>query len=155
MKKVLYLPLVCLGLLGLPARVLAHAVETNYLMSADELEMQAIYSTGEPLSGVEVQVFAPGNTSEPWMTGTTDAEGRFSFLPDGAQQGEWQVDINMEAEDGHGDSLTVPVGAQGIEMQNISQAVDEHDGIDSKGVLGAIAVIGMLAVDTFLSRRKS
>lgn len=154
MKKVLCLPLVCLGLLGLPARVLAHAVETNYLMSADELEMQAIYSTGEPLAGVEVRVFAPGNASEPWMTGTTDAEGRFSFLPDGAQQGEWQVDINMEAEDGHGDSLTVPVGAQGIEMNNISQTVDEGDGIDSKGVLGAIAVIGMLAVDTFISRRK-
>ncbi len=153
MKKILWLPLLALGILGLPARVLAHAVETNYFLSSDEsLELQSVYSNGEPMAGAEVNIYAPG-ASEPWKTIQTDEEGKFSFQPDHARQGEWEVEIMQDG--GHGDALTVPVSNQGVDVDSISQ-IDVSDADYAslpQALLGAIAASGILTAGLLLSRR--
>ncbi|GBF82267.1 carboxypeptidase regulatory-like domain-containing protein [Aphanothece sacrum] len=122
MKKLLVLLPILLGIVAIPTKILAHAVETNYLLS-NQLEFQTKYSTGEPLKGAKVMVYAPNNPDKPWMEGKTDEEGRFSFLPDKSIKGDWQVEILQE---GHEDYLTVPVDEKGIEVDKISQK-DQQD----------------------------
>ena len=154
-KKILYLPLLALGILALPARTLAHSVETNYFMSSGEsLELQSVYSNGEPMAGAEVTIYAPG-TAEPWQTVKTDAEGKFSFQPDRSIEGEWEVEI-MQDGGMHGDALTVPVGDQGIELDNISQleASDADYASLPQKFLGAIAATGLLAAGFLFFRRE-
>jgi nickel transport protein len=115
MKRVLVAVVLGLVLFGFPAQALAHQVETFYFVK-DELEFQSTFSTGEPFVGATVEIYAPNNPDEPWLTLTTDEEGRFSFLPDESIQGDWEVSIEQ---DGHADYWTVPVGEKGIEYDNI------------------------------------
>ena len=104
--------------LAMPTKVLAHAIETNYLLLLSKLEFQSTFSTGEPVQGAEVKVFAPNDMSQPWKTIITDEEGRFAFVPDPAILGNWEVEIKQE---GHEDYWTVPVGSNGIKEDQISQ----------------------------------
>ena len=121
MKKFL-LPLAALALLSTPQKAFGHAVETNFLFE-DELQIQTLFSTGEPLTDAKVQIFSPDNPEKPWLEGTTDAEGRFAFEPDTQLPGNWEIIIQ---EKGHGDILTVPVDAQGVDVNLISDAGEVH-----------------------------
>ena len=118
------IPFVCLSSLSLAPRVLAHSVETNYAMEASKLAITATYSTGEPVPQTPIVVYAPNDPSKPWMIGATDAEGKFAFQPDGQIQGEWEVKIG---EGDHSDLLSVPVSAQGVDVEKISKS-DGHEG---------------------------
>ncbi|MBF2075518.1 MAG: hypothetical protein IGS50_17395 [Synechococcales cyanobacterium C42_A2020_086] len=70
------------------------------------VQIQARYSTGEPMSGAQVKVFAPSDRSTPWQTGNCDAQGRFSFTPDPAQRGLWTV--RVQAAD-HSNFINIPI----------------------------------------------
>lgn len=117
MNKLLF-PLALGLVLGLPTKVFAHAVQTNFVMTSD-LELQSVFSTGEPFQQAEVKVFAPNNPNEPWLQGTTDEKGNFSFKPDPSIPGNWEVQIG---EGGHADYLTVPVTEQGVDEKQISDS---------------------------------
>lgn len=117
-KKILLLLAVSLGILGTPAKTLAHAMQTNYMFS-EELEFQSFYSNGEPAKNAKVLVYAPNNPDQPWIVGTNDKQGRFSFLPDNSIPGKWEVEFEPE---GHGDILTVPVSEKGVDPDKISQS---------------------------------
>lgn len=121
MKKILF-PLAALTVLALPTSALGHSVETNYVFN-DQLELQSLFSTGEPLQGATVQVFSPENPEQPWLEGKTDAEGRFAFEPDTQIPGNWEV---MIRDQGHGDILTVPVDEQGVDVNLISGEMNLH-----------------------------
>lgn len=88
---------------GIP--VWAHGVELGF-STTEAIEVQARYDTGEPMANAQVTVFAPQDPAVPWLTGQTDAQGRFWFRPDPAQAGSWQVRIRQA---GHGGMLTIPV----------------------------------------------
>lgn len=116
MKKLLvYLPLL-VGVVATPIKTFAHTMQTNYLFS-DQLEFQTTYSTDEAAKDAEVIIFAPNNLEEPWLESRTDEEGRFSFMPDTAIPGDWEVQI---IDEGHGEVLIVPVTASGVDVENIS-----------------------------------
>jgi nickel transport protein len=140
MKRLLVAAVLGCSLLGFPAQALAHQVETFYFVQ-DELEFQSTFSSGEPFAGATVEIYAPNNLDEPWLTLTTDEEGRFSFLPDESIQGNWEVSIEQE---GHADYWTVPVGEQGIEYDNIvlESAEDVHYASFDKGMIPAILALG-------------
>ncbi|MEB3313893.1 MAG: carboxypeptidase-like regulatory domain-containing protein [Cyanobacteriota bacterium] len=101
-----------LGLAAIAASLIAprpswgHGVSLEYQL-VNQVQIQAGYDSGTPMAQAQVMIYAPGNASSPWSQGTTDAEGRFSFSPDGNQPGYWQV---MVRQAGHGQSVTVPVG---------------------------------------------
>jgi nickel transport protein len=153
MRLPLLLPL-SFALLAFPTKVLAHVVETNYLLTNDRLEITANYNTGEPVEKTPVVVYAPNNPSQPWMQGTTDAQGRFSFQPDPKIQGDWTVEIGEVEKSDHGDILTVPVDKKGVEFEKISQIPQNKMHLhDPLTVMGVIALSGSAAT-TFLLTRK-
>lgn len=121
-KQLLPLLIVVISFVLCPAPALAHSVQTDYQVVADALEVQSTFSTGEALEGAMVNIFSPHDETKPWLQGTTDTEGKFSFQPDREIVGEWSVKIGQGD---HGDILTVPVTAQGIDEQEISAA--PHD----------------------------
>ncbi len=94
-----------LGLL-LPTEALAHGVSIEYT-SDIEITIAARYDTGTPMAGAQVAVYAPDDSSTPWLTGVCDDEGRFSFTPDASRPGIWDVQVRLA---GHGGMVHIPVG---------------------------------------------
>jgi len=149
--RLLCLPIL-LAVIGLPAKALAHAVETNYVLD-DTLEFQSTYSTGEPMAGATVEIYAPNNSEEPWLVTSTDELGRFSFLPDSSLPGDWDVVIRQE---GHGDILTVPVEPDGgINIDGIVDRLsqDIHYAA-TPTLLAGSAVVGLGGIALAFSRRR-
>lgn len=91
---------------GLPAVAHAHGAVVDFEKDAEAVQVKALFDNGEPMSGAQVAVYAPGDTSSPWVSGTTDQEGRFFFVPDASKGGSWDVEVRKA---GHGDTIEVPV----------------------------------------------
>ncbi|GAB3689724.1 hypothetical protein GCM10028793_06330 [Nocardiopsis oceani] len=70
----------------------------------DAVRIDAHYDTGEPMTDAQVSVYSPEDDSDPWMTGSVDAEGVFLFEPD--ETGIWEVEVRQA---GHGDTVRVEV----------------------------------------------
>jgi len=71
------------------------------------IEIVAKYDNGEPMDGAQVVVYAPDDASTPWLTGSCDDEGRFTFMPDSSKPGTWDVQVRKA---GHGDIVHISVG---------------------------------------------
>ncbi|YAI82163.1 MAG: carboxypeptidase regulatory-like domain-containing protein [cyanobacterium endosymbiont of Rhopalodia sterrenbergii] len=149
-KKTLLLLAVSLGILGIPAKTLAHAMQTNYVF-LEELEFQSFYSDGEPAKNAKVLVYAPNNPDEPWIVGKTDEQGRFSFLPDNSIPGEWEVEFEQE---GHGDILTIPVSEKGVDPDKISQSEQKDTHYLSLNPWQSLLITSGVGAIGFLSRKK-
>ena len=83
----------------------AHGVQIKVNSAA--IEIQATYSNGQPLREAQVQVYSPNDPKQPWLSGTTDRDGHFSFAPDTNQPGNWNVSVRQA---GHGGTTSVTVG---------------------------------------------
>lgn len=94
-----------LGMVGWAVPVLAHGVELDH-RRVSSIELEARFETGEPMAQAQVLVYAPGNPTEAWQQGTTDDQGRFSFVPDETLPGPWEV---MVRQAGHGAIATISV----------------------------------------------
>jgi nickel transport protein len=57
------------------------------LFATHEVTAQFATQDGKPLANAEVQVFAPGDTTKPAVTGNTDKDGKFVFEAD--RDGFW------------------------------------------------------------------
>ena len=90
---------------GLPG--LAHGVTVEH-RAVSSIELVARFETGEPMANAQVLVYAPDRPTEIWQQGTTDDQGQFSFAPDPAQPGRWEV---MVRQAGHGELTIIEVGA--------------------------------------------
>ena len=106
MKWKLVVPLVLILALGPTGAAFAHGAKIEYTISM-AVEIRATYDTGEPLAGGQVTVYAPDDLSTPWLTGVCDEEGRFTFAPDPAESGTWDVQVRQA---GHGDIVHIPIG---------------------------------------------
>lgn len=60
--------------------------------------IEARYDTGAAMAMAQVAVFAPDAPASPWLSGQTDAMGRFSFVPD-ERAGRWAIQVRQA---GHG-----------------------------------------------------
>src|SRR5690349_13989523 len=73
------------------ALVLAPAPSAAFdLFARHEVTVQFATQDGKPLANAEVQVFAPGDSKTPAVTGRTNAEGKFVFEAD--QDGFWSAE---------------------------------------------------------------
>ena len=101
--------LATLALSMLPSiEVLAHGVNIEYTTKL-EITILAKYDIGDPMAGAQVIVYAPDNPSSPWLTGTCDDNGYFSFTPDSSKPGIWDVTVRQA---GHGNIIHIPVGKE-------------------------------------------
>lgn len=103
MKWKLSLVLTTLLFLALSSLALAHGVVISYEATENgEIELQAVFDTGEVMSEAQVSIFSPADPATPWLTGTADEAGRFTFTPD--QPGTWDVQFRKA---GHGDIVHI------------------------------------------------
>lgn len=134
-------------LFTLPAgSILAHGVDLEY-SALNAIQVTATYDTGTPLADAQVAVFAPGNPAEPWLTGTTDSEGHFLFVPDPEIPGLWEVQVRLA---GHGGLIRVAVE----EGQYIPSAPAGLSGVQKALMTGAI-IWGLIGTALYFSRRRN
>ncbi|NJL00635.1 MAG: carboxypeptidase regulatory-like domain-containing protein [Spirulinaceae cyanobacterium RM2_2_10] len=89
---------------ALPAQ--AHGSNVQF-RTTEAIEIQAQFDSGTPMSEAQVTVYAPDDPATPWLQGITDERGHFTFTPDPARAGNWEVKVRQA---GHGDIISVPVG---------------------------------------------
>ncbi|MEM6528143.1 MAG: hypothetical protein AAF653_07590, partial [Chloroflexota bacterium] len=89
---------------------LAHGVVITLDFAEDtgEMTLAAAFDTGEVLDEAQVAIFAPSDIANPWQTGTTDADGVYTFTPDFTDEGEWAVQVRKA---GHGGVANVMIDA--------------------------------------------
>jgi len=130
--------------LALPIPVSAHGVILEYTSDV-KIEITARYDSGTPMAGAQVAVYAPGDPTTPWLTGVCDEEGRYSFVPDTAQPGIWDIQVRLA---GHGGIIHVPVGS--------SEAAASGGGFSHLqiGLMVACVVWGTVGTALYFSRRR-
>jgi nickel transport protein len=153
MKKLLLLLALVFSLLTFPGAAWAHSVETDYWMSAGQLQFASMFGDGAPLEDAPVRIYSPDNPDEPVIEGTTDAAGSFAFTPDPEREGDWTIRIGDMTN--HGDILTVPVNEAGVEIDEIVQApyAAPHWWQRQVGVATAAFGSGLGSVAIFRRRR--
>lgn len=89
---------------------LAHGVDITHTIdpASGAITISASFDTGEALDAAQVAVFAPSDLLNPWLTGTTDASGAFTFTPDYADEGTWDVQVRRA---GHGGLMHLALNA--------------------------------------------
>ena len=112
MKQIL-LPMFIFVTLSLPTKILAHGTKISY-ENSEAIVINAVYDTGEPMGKAQISVYTPDNPSQPWLTGTTDRQGRFLFQPDSKKPGNWEVKVRHL---GHGGVVQVPVSSKAQTQQ--------------------------------------
>lgn len=95
--------------IALAQPAIAHGANIT-TQTTEAIEIQATYDSGEPMGQAEVVIYAPSDPSTPWQTGLTNGAGRFSFVPDASQPGNWEVKVRQA---GHGDLVTIPIDHRG------------------------------------------
>lgn len=120
-KTFLTTALLPLGLIFAAETASAHAIQTNFQLRLEGLELQATFGDGSAFPNAPVTVYSPANPDEPILVGRTDAEGKFNFQPDPAIEGDWEVEIGA-ADDNHWDAIVVPVHGASIDVNAISEA---------------------------------
>ncbi len=142
------LMLAAVGMATAASPALAHEVQIDYILnerianqSDETLELRTTFSSGEPLKGAKVTVFAPDQSFSPYLTGVTDDQGRFSFNPDDSVMGAWEVTVERA---GHSDILEIPVTRDGIDVDAVSRSIegqeDIHYGSSPLMAVGSVAV---------------
>jgi nickel transport protein len=149
MKIKLIALLTALLAFGAAGAALAHGAKIEYTVrQAVVVEVRAAFDTGEPMTAGQVTVYAPDDPTTPWLTGHCDDDGRFTFTPDPAKPGTWDIQVRQA---GHGDMVHIPI--TGAETQPTV-------GTDSKTplqliLMGASVIWGFVGTALFfLSRKK-
>jgi nickel transport protein len=121
----------------------AHGAKIEYRL-LQTVEITALYDTGEPIQGGQVTVYAPSDPATPYLTGTTDEQGRFSFTPDPEILGTWDVQVRQA---GHGDIVHIPLGDR--------QATRGGTGFTTLQivVMGACVLWGLSGTALYFSKR--
>ncbi|ASC71127.1 Carboxypeptidase regulatory-like domain protein [Halomicronema hongdechloris C2206] len=126
-----------------------HGVDLGYRQT-QAVEITATFDSGEPMANAQVAVYAPDDPSQPWLTGTTDEQGRFVFSPDRAEAGTWEVTVRQA---GHGDVIAIPVD----EDAGATLATTSGHGDLSplqRWVLAAAVIWGFIGTALFFARGK-
>lgn len=149
--------IVLLPILGNGKQVLAHGAQIGYSRT-QALEIQATYDDGTPMSNAQVVIYAPNDPSRPWLTGTTNQAGKFVFVPDGEQSGNWDVKVRQA---GHGKIITIPenaILASETETNNSQELASSNNAIYNpvqKIIMAAVGIWGFVGTALFFSRKKT
>ncbi len=141
------------GLLGEKV-VLAHGAKIQYRQT-EAISIQATYDDGTPMDKAQVVVYAPSDLTTPWLTGVTNEEGYFSFVPDGDISGNWDVKVRQS---GHGDIISIPITEGKLSADANGEMPLSDAGNYSplqKIVMAAAGVWGFIGTALFFSRKQS
>ncbi|MBM9536075.1 carboxypeptidase-like regulatory domain-containing protein [Desulfobulbus alkaliphilus] len=133
--------------LSLPVPLLAHGALLKYTHTA-AITVQAVYDTGQSMTGAQITVYAPDNPARPWLTGISDAEGRFSFVPDPDLPGTWSVRARHA---GHGAMVHIPINPEQPEHSLRKQGYTAGQ----RALMAASVVWGCIGTALYFSRRRT
>lgn len=105
-RRMAVLIMLVLALATLAGIAGAHGAKISYTIDL-AINLVAEFDSGEPMANAQVTVYGPADPAAPWLTGETDDAGRFTFVPDPAQVGTWDVQVRTA---GHGDIVHIPLG---------------------------------------------
>lgn len=145
---------------------IAHGVNIQY-QTTQAIAIDAIFDNGKPLTNAQVSVYTPDDPETPWLKGTTDEKGRFTFTPDPTKTGNWAVRVRQA---GHGNIINIPIAPLAVASDRgtkESGATDTGSGrqLGSRGSTGltplqtglaiASGVWGFIGTALFFSRSRS
>lgn len=147
-------------LLAVSAKAFAHSSQIKY-RETTAITIQAEYDDGKPMKNAQVAIYAPSDRTNPWLKGTTDESGNFTFFPDTdpKNMGDWDVKVRQS---GHGKITSIPVedgkladnAAQNYQT-NLSSVNSISYTPSQKMVMAAAGVWGFVGTALFFSRSKS
>lgn len=107
------LPVLFMGILWViaiccfvPIAARAHGALLEY-RQVPGIIVQAKYDNGMPMAQAQMTVYAPDNPTAPWLIGTGDEQGLFSFVPHPDLPGTWSIQARQA---GHGAMIHIVVG---------------------------------------------
>ena len=152
-----YFFLTLLILIAAPKKVIAHGANIDY-RETSAITIQAKYDDGKPMANAQVVIYAPSDRSTPWLKGTTDKSGNFTFVPDASNSenhGDWDIKVRQS---GHGDIISIPLkDSQLADHPSDIQLSSTDNGYTpaQKVVMAAAGVWGFVGTALFFSRSKS
>ena len=151
----LYFFLTLLTLTAVPKQVLAHGASIDY-RETSAITIEAKYDDGTPMANAQVVVYAPSDRATPWLKGTTDDSGNFTFVPDTDAEnvGDWDVKVRQA---GHGDITSIPITEDVGGNAAKAQLSSDGSGYSSaqKAVMAAAVGWGFIGTALFFARSKS
>ncbi|MGK7925066.1 MAG: carboxypeptidase regulatory-like domain-containing protein [Spirulina sp.] len=128
----------------------SHGTDLQY-RSVEAIQIQATYDSGEPMTDARVTVYAPDAPETPWLTGNTDKNGYFLFIPDRSLPGNWDIKVRQS---GHGNITTIPIGK--IESVDTSQEWSSRGTYSplQKAVMALLGIWGFIGTALYFSGRK-
>ena len=136
-----------LTLLLIPLKVAAHGVQISSA-KVNSIEIIALYDSGQPMAGGQVNVYAPDDPLEPWLTGICDQQGKFFFIPDYSKPGLWEVQVRLA---GHGDLIRIEITDSEEAIATGATALSSLQ----KAVMALTVIWGAVGTALFFSRRKN
>ncbi|MEM7343987.1 MAG: carboxypeptidase regulatory-like domain-containing protein [Chloroflexota bacterium] len=110
-------------LFGFTTPAYAHGVVITYsLQSNGEVQLEAEFDTGEPMAEAQVTVYSPEDPLTPWLIGTADEVGRYTFVIDPDVLGLWDIQYRKA---GHGDFTHVQLDEGMIDRGLMTQSPGE------------------------------
>lgn len=151
-----YFFLALLSTVAMPQQALAHGANIEY-QETSAITIQAKYDDGTPMANAQVVVYAPSDRATPWLKGTTDESGNFTFIPDRQPEnlGNWDIKVRQS---GHGDITSIPITNDlqaGDKSQVQSLATKTGYNPMQKMVIAAAGVWGFVGTALFFSRKSS
>ena len=152
-----YFFLTLLILVAAPKKVFAHGAKIEY-RETSAITIQAKYDDGKPMANAQVVIYAPSDRSTPWLKGTTDKSGNFTFVPDDSNSennGDWDIKVRQS---GHGNIISIPVTDSKLaDHTSGNQLSSQGSGYSpaQKVVMAATGVWGFVGTALFFSRSKS
>ena len=134
---------------AIPMRSLAHGANIEY-QSTTAIEINATYDSGQPMSKAEVSIYSPEEPSNPWLTGTTNENGEFIFIPDPDKIGNWEVKVRQA---GHGHIITIPLNDSEIPTHQASSSSPKNYTPMQKGLMIISVGWGFVGTALFFSRK--
>ena len=132
----------------------AHGAKIEY-QEARAIAIQAKYDDGTPMANAGVVVYAPSDRANPWLKGTTDEAGKFTFIPDLSAEniGNWDVKVRQS---GHGNITSIPIKDDKLAVNQMATSTFGAGYSPSQKLIMAAAVgWGFIGTALFFSRSKS
>ena len=147
-----YFFLALVAAIALPKQVLAHGANIEY-KETEAITIQAKYDDGKPMADAQVVIYAPSDRASPWLKGTTDESGSFTFVPDTNAEniGDWDVKVRQS---GHGDITSIPVQDK-LAVNKMTVASGAGYTPTQKLVMAAAVGWGFIGTGLFFARSKS
>ncbi len=135
-----------LAILLPPTTVYAHGAEIKYKTSTG-IDIIATFDSGDPMAEAQVLVYSPDDPSTPWLTGTCDEKGRFSFALDASISGTWDIQVRQA---GHGHMIH-------IEMKDNAIVSGSSSGysIGQIIIMSGCVIWGIIGTALYFQRRRA